>query len=310
MNNSVRNKKALKNVVVAIEPINPMSEPSPNFDVFVNMIKKFQKFQLLPPVMIVSMINPSTYMVPNVWYFENEDRYAAEAKKGIELTCANKFNFQSIHVLKGKSSANSILIEQLSDYLKKIQSNLLVVLSSNRHGIPYYLLGSFAETAALSATTPVLVIKPQTKNLSFSIKPRLTVALDATTNYSSKQLKWIANIAYLSKAHINLLSVKPNASGILSSLYKPEKPKFANKALEKIEQSLTKMGISTSLNVVKEKESIAQTIVDFADKTKSWAIVTISADRKLARKLLLGSTARRILALTKRPFLSLRLDQK
>lgn len=310
MNKSIRNKKALKKVVVAIEPINPISEPSPNFSVFTNLIKKFQKHQLLPPVKIASIINQSMYMVPNAWYFDHEDRYASEAKNQIKLACKNKFNFQSIQVLKAKSASNSVLVEQLSAYLNKIRSSLLVVLSSNRHGIPYYLLGSFAETAAFSASKSVLVIKPQAKNLTFSTKPQLTVALDTTTNYSSKQIKWIAELAYLSKAHINLISVKPNTSNLLSSLYKPKKPKLAEKELKKFEQSLSKMGISTSLKLVKEKESIAQTIVDFADKTKSWAIITISADRQLARKILLGSTARKVLALTKRPFLSVRINQK
>lgn len=305
MSNAIRNKKALKNVVVAIQPINSVSGPAPSLDVFASIIKKFQKFNLLPPVKIASMINSAMYTVPNSWYFKNEDRYAFEAKSQIESVCGNKFNYQSINVLKAKASSNSDLIEHLSGYLKKIQSSLLVVLSSNRSNISYYLLGSFAETAALSASTSVLVIKPHAKNLLFSTKPRLIVALDPTIRYTSEQVKLIANIAHLSKAHVSLISVKSKTSSLFNT-NESKKHLLDEKGLKKFEQSLNKMGISTSIHLVKENESVAQTIIDFADKTKAWAIITISINRKLAQKLLLGSTARRLLTLTKRPFLSIR----
>lgn len=308
MKNTIENVY-LKNVAVAVEPVDPIFSKNQSFETFANTIKKFQEYGLLPPVILTSMIHQSVYMVPTAWYYENEDRYAYELRDNIERACENKFNFRSIHVLKAKSSSNRFLIEQLSNYLKRIKSSLLIVLSSNSRGFPYWLLGSFAETAAFSASTPVLVIKPQAKKLAFSSKVRLTVALDEVASYSSKQLEWIADIAHMSKAHVDLISVKPSHQGILSSLRKPVKSSFSDKNLKSFEKFLLKKGISTSLRVVKEKESIAQTIVDFAEKTKSWVIITISTDRKFMRRVLLGSTSRRILAITKRPFLSLRLGE-
>lgn len=305
----MRNRKkreAFKNAVVAIQPIKRFARPSPNLNIFANIIKKFQNFKLLPSVTITSMINNSMYAIPNAWYFNNVEQFAAQTKNQIEIACKNKFNFRAIHILKAESSSNSELVEELSDYLKKIKSNLLVVLSSDRSGLPYYLLGSFAETATLSAPTSLLVIKPHVKNVSFSTRPRLTLALDPTIQYSRQQMMLIATIAAISKARVNIISVYPNYSDSLLSLTEPKKPKTGNKELKKFAQFLNEMGISTSVTFVKQNKSIAKTIINFADQTKSWAIITLSVERKLTRRIFIGSTARRILTLTKRPFFSLR----
>lgn len=304
MNNSNPHGEMLKNVVIAVEPV---VKDSSSFDVFARTIRHFQDCHVLPQATIVSLIHSSLSTVPTSWYLENKNRYASEAKENIERVSLGKFDFSGIHVLRGKGSANRDLVEQMSEYLKRIQSDLLVVLASNRSGIPYWALGSFAETAALSASTPVLVIKPHAKNLKFSEKPRFTVALDAAAEYSPKHLKWLVDFALPAQARIDLISVKPDRRGILFSSRRPAHPRLADKELRKIERSLKDSGLATTLSFVKEKDSIAQMIVDFADKKQAWAVITMSIERDLSRRLLLGSTARRVLSSTKRPFVSLRL---
>lgn len=306
MSNPKLARKCLKNVVIAVDPA---SEKSTSFDVFSRTIKRFQNSGLLPSTSIVSIIHSSLYMVPNSWYYESEDRYADEAKHNIDGTCSGQFEYTFAHVLKGKSSSNQFLVEQISEYLKRIQSSLLVVLSNNRTGLPYWILGSFAETAALTATTPILVMKPQVKNTEFSKKPRLVIAVDAAAIYSTKHLKWISELALPAEAIIDLVYVKPKPHGILSSIRKPEHRNIANRELRKMEKALKDLGVLATLTMINEKDSVAQSIVDYADKKKAWSIITISAQPKLVRRLLVGSTARRVLSLTKRPFISLRLNQ-
>ena len=297
--------KSLKNVVVAVEPV---SDRSTSFDTFSKTIKRFQDRSLLPRTSIISIIHSSLYMVPISWYRENEDRYSDEAKHNIDRLCLGQFEYNFTHVLKGKASTNQFLVEQMSEYLKRIQSSLLIVLSNNRTGLPYWILGSFAETAALTSTAPILVIKPQVKNIEFSAKPRLVIAVDASTTYSPKYLKWISELALPAEASVDLVYVKPKPHGILSSLRKPKHRNIANRELKKMEKSLKDFGVATTLTMITEKVSVAQSIVDFAEKKKAWSIITVSAQRKLARRLLIGSTARRVLSLTKRPYISLRLN--
>jgi nucleotide-binding universal stress UspA family protein len=298
-------EKSLKNVVVAVEPV---SERSTSFDIFSKTIKRFQESGLLPSTSITSIIHSALYMVPNSWYFENEDRYANEAKHNIDGICSGRFEYSFTHVLKGEASSNQFLVEQISEYLKRIQSSLLVVLSNNRTGLPYWILGSFAETAALTSTAPILVIKPQVKNIEFSAKPRLVIAVDASATYSPKYLKWISELALPAEASLDLVYVKPKPHSIFSSIRKPEHRNIANRELRKMEKALKNFGLATTLTMINEKGSVAQSIVDYADKKKAWSIITISAQRKLARRLLIGSTARRVLSLTKRPYISLRLN--
>jgi len=298
-----KNNSPLKNVVAAVEP--PVFERAINSSKFADTIKAYQDAMILPPVSIVSLIHSSMYMVPMSWYYENEDRYAYEAQSKIDQTCHGRFNYDSVRVLKAKESANHFLVEQLSAYLDRLRSDLLVVLASNRKGVPYWLLGSFAETAAFTCTTSVMVVKPQSK-IELSTKSRLTVAVDADAKYSSRDINWLLRLAMPAEVHLDLVCVRPNPSGVFSALRKPEHPRIAVKELKKFEQELKKAGVATTLSFVKEANSVAETIVDFADKKKSWGIVTISTERSLARKLLLGSTARKILMLTKRPFFSVR----
>lgn len=298
-------KGMLKNVVVAVEPV---PEISSSFEIFSKTIKQFQESGLLPVASVVSIIHSALYMVPKSWYFENEDSYADEAKRNIGGLCSGRFEVNSTHVLKGKANSSQLLVEQMSEYLKRIHSSLLVVLSNNRTGLPSWILGSFSETAALISPSPILVIKPQVKNIEFSAKPRIIVAIDASATYSAKYFKWISELAGPAKAIIDLVYVKPNSRGILSSIRKPEHRNVANRDLRAMKKSLEDFGLTTTLTLLNEKDSAAQSIVDYADKKKAWLIITISVQRKLARRLLIGSTARRVLSLVKRPYLSLRLS--
>jgi len=304
MNISEDKKRKLKSVVVAIEPA---PERSSNFDYFTDTISRLQSSEILPAVSIVSIIHSALYMVPNSWYYEKENQFASEAKTLVENRCKARFDFNSIKVLKGKAANNSYLIEDLSAYLRKMPASLLVVLSSNRTGVPYWALGSFAETAAFSASSSVLVIKPQGRTLEFSSKPRFTVALDASVEYSSQQIDWILDLALPSKAQVDLVSVNPKLRGMLSSIRKLEHPRIADRELKRVRDYLLKAGTSASLHLLNEEDSVAKTVVKFADKRKSWGIIAISTERKSIRKFLLGSVARKILTFTKRPFFAVRV---
>lgn len=305
MNNLGLRNKSLKEVVVAVEPT---SKRSTCFNVFSKTIKQFQIKGLLPSTSILSINHSALYLGPISWYRENQDRYVEETKSRISELCSGQFEHGSIHVLKGQASSNQFLVEQASGYLNDIRSNLLVVLSSDRTGVPYWFLGSFSETAALSLTVPILIIKPHVKGIKFSAKTRVVIAVDASVVYPSKYIKWISDFALPAGAKVDLVYVKPEAKGFFAAFRKPKKQDVPIRELRTLQKALIKFGLDTTLIMINEKQSVAHSIVDYADKKNAWAIITMGAQRKLARRLLMGSTARRILSLTKRPYISLRLN--
>jgi len=297
-------KRKLNNVVVAIEPI---PERSHSFDYFTETICRFQKFNVFSSTSVVSIIHSALYVLPKSWYYERESKLASEAKALVGKHCRDRFSFDSIKILKGKATNNSSLVEEASVYLKKISSSLLVVLSSDRAGVPYWVLGSFAETAAFTSSNSVLVVKPQGRSLEYSSKPRFTIALDSSVEYSKQQIDWIVDLAMPSKAQVDLVSVNPKLSGMFSSIKKLEHQKLPDIELNRVKDYLFRVGIFATLHILKEEGSVAETVVKFADKRKSWGIIAISTERKLIRKFLLGSVARKILIFTKRPFFAVRV---
>jgi nucleotide-binding universal stress UspA family protein len=294
---------SLQKVVVAVEPD---LKKTITFEGFAKTIRWYQKQNILPTVSIASIIHSALYSVTNAWYRQDENRYAKEAEFRIDQSCRGKFGYSSIDVLKGDASTNEYLVEEVSEYLNKAKAKLLVVLSSNRRGLPHWIVGSFAETAAFTATKPVLVLKPQVTTLEFSSKPRFTLTLDSSTKYTREHLNWVVELALPSQAQVDIVNVKPAMRGMLASLQKNDYPATAVAEIQKFEQGLRDAGVSTSLSYLNEKGSIAKTIVEFSDKKKAWGIITISAERGLVRKLLLGSTSRKVLSMTKRPFFTVR----
>lgn len=303
MKSSKSQTSSLENVIVAVEP--PIKERSLSLARFAATIKSYQEAEVLPSVSIVSLIHSTMYMVPVSWYYENRNKYAIEANVKVDQACQKRFEYNAIEILQAKSSANHFLVEQLSDFLRTVESDLLVVLASNRTGVPYWLLGSFAETAALTCAKSVMVIKPNTK-LELSTKPRITLAIDADAKYTQKDIRWLIAFALPAKVQLDLLFVQKQPNKVLSILRSKKKPKTNMKELEIFINEFSKAGIKTTLTITKAENSVSEPIVEFANKKKSWGIITISTERSLTRQLLLGSTARKILTLTHRPFISVR----
>jgi len=294
----------LRNVVLAMDPtVNRRG----SFSAYSGIVSKFQKIGAIPSVRVVSMIHQSLFMVPPEWYYQNKDRYAEETRDQLESALKTELRFKAIHVLKGKSSSNRLLINELSAYLKKIHSELLIVFTSNRTGIPYWLLGSFAETAALSASTPVLVIKPHTKGLSFSRTPRFTVALDPQKQVSKEHIDYILRFARPADAQIDLVGVKKVQRAFLGKIRKQKIESAHLAPLKDAERELTRAGLKVNLELLPESKSVPETVVKYSETKKSWGILCPSAVDRSGSDLLLGSTSRKILTLTKRPFFAVRL---
>lgn len=295
----------MKSALITIDPI---SEKGKSFDRFCELVQTFQRKGFFHKTSIASVIHGSLYMIPLSWYQEMKGKYAEEALHSIKKNCADKFEFESAKVLYSDSHANEILVKQLCRYSRSKGIDFLVVSSNERRGLPYWILGSFSETAVLTSTLPVLVIKPQLHTNELSRAVRFLLAVDVAAPPNSKTVKWVANLANSVDAHIDIIYTKPGSRIVADILQQKNNRDDANRVLRKLQVNFKAAGVKSKIGVLEESKSVAHTLVDFAEKMQSWLIITTDAERPKAMKLLLGSTARRILNLTKRPFLSLHID--
>lgn len=287
--------------------IDPVSEKGKNFDRFCELVQIFQTKGFFNRTSIASVIHGSLYSLPLSWYHEMKGKYAEEALQNIKKACSGKFVFESAKVIYSESHADEILIQQLCRYGRSTGTDLLVVSSNERRGLPYWLLGSFSETAVLTATLPVLVIKPQLRKTELSPEVRFLLAIDVAAPLNKKTMKWISKLANSVDAHIDIIYIKPRSRIFVDISQERKNTNDANRVLSKVQAHFKEHGVKSKTGILEESKSVAHTLADFAEKKHCWLIITTDAERSKKLKLLLGSTARRILKLTKRPFLSLRV---
>jgi len=279
-----------------------------NFERLCEGIDLFQKAGIIPTASIVSIYHASLTPLPLEYYPENKSRFMKEALHSVRQAAEGRFAFDSARVLHANSSNAEEHVELLSKYGQKMGASLLVVGSSDRAGLPYWFLGSFSETAALRASLPVLVIKPYVPALSFSKQPKFVLAVDVAVPPQKKMVDWIAEMAKSSKATLELVYIVPKQRIFFDALQVRKRRSEATDSLQALQSRFSRAGIRSRFSIIEEQKSVAHTLAQFAEENRAWLTITTAADRPRVRKILLGSRARHVLALTKRPFLCLRLD--
>lgn len=292
----------------ALVTVDPVSEKERSFDKFCELVRIFQNMGFFSSTTIASVIHGSLYTVPLSWYQEMKGKYAQEALQGIQKACTGRFKFETAKVLFANTHVNEILVQQLCQYGHRRGASLLVVSSNERKGLPHWILGSFSETAVLTATLPVLVMKPHFSVAELSRKIHFLLAVDTAAPPSNKAVHWIAKAARAVDAHIDLIYIEPSRRVFVDALQQRKIKNEANQILKKVQSAFKSESVKSEFHIYEESKSVAHTLVAVGDKRKTWLIIATAAPRSLKRKLLLGSTARRMLTLTKRPFLSLRME--
>lgn len=291
----------------AIVAVDPISLKGAAFQHFCRAVQFFQSHGLFPEISLAAISHSALYMVPNSYYYENRRRFSAEAKEEIEDRCRRQFEISSIHVINSNSARNEDHVRQMSRYSKRKNGDMLIVSSNNRVGLPYWFLGSFSETAALTASVPILILKPQTSVDEFHKDPLFVLCIDVSAPPSKKAINWIAKKLNVSGSEFHLLYVAPKERSFFKKLRPRLETVEAKKVLSEIHSSLKSLGAKSEQVILDEKDSIAHTVADYADRCEAWLTIVTAPDSPMKRRLLLGSTSRQILRLTKRPFLSLRV---
>lgn len=292
----------------ALVAIDPTSEKGRSFGRFTAVLRLFHRKGILSRASVASIIHPSLYAVPYQWYRKMQGEFSREALASVREACAGKFEFDGVKVLASDASSNEAQVAKLVGFGKRCGLDLLVVASGEKAGLPYWILGSFSETAALTAGISVLVIKPHVSEGDFPPEPRFVVAVDPAAPPSKKDRQWIRKLAKNAGALVHLVYVEPRPRALLGSLQKRQPKGVAGGVLKGLARELRGAGVQSTAEILEEEQSVAHTIAGLAEARKAWITITVGAERSAMRRLLLGSTARRILSLTKRPFLSLRME--
>lgn len=286
----------MKSVLVCVDPAVPHRR---HFQKYCNQIELFQKEGFFFRTTAISIIHPAMYAVPMKWYQELKSKYVKEAARHIEEICKGCFRYDQVKVIHSDSSVTEDLVHKLSRFGKSHHHDLLIFSTSARKGLPLWFMGSFSGSASLTAQLPVMILKPQADLSQFSRDPRMVLAVDPDITDHPKAVKWVIDSLKHTSTEVDIIYVRhQNAS-----------PKNKQEeVLKNIQKKFNDHDIKSRIHMLSESKSVAHTIVHFADKRKSWAIVTLNSPGSKFRKLIMGSSARQVLELTKRPFLNVRVD--
>lgn len=280
----------MKSAIIALDP--KVSNDS-NFKNFCKVVKLFQDNKILSECSITSVIYPTLFTMPLRWFQEMKQEIQKETLNKIEQACMGQFEFKDKKVLISSSSVTEDVVQQLARFTLKMKKNIMVLSSNSRTGLPYWILGSFSETASLISPAPVLIIKPHLRPSNFSKTVRILVAIDVNVKMNRETLNWIISLARYSNAEIDLIHVSQEGISPVHSL-------------TALEQKINKSGIKVRSTILKQDKSVAHTITEYATKKQVWLTVTIDSEKSKLKKIFMGSTSRRVLSLSKTPFMNLR----
>lgn len=293
----------MKSVVIAIDHT---SLGGTSFENFCETLRFFQQMGLFSRASIASVIHASQFAVPFSYYRTHQDELAHEALDKIDRACSGRFQYLKTRIIQSPSQMNEDIVELLSKYGRRIDAEILILGNQDRKGLPYWLLGSVSQTAALTSKMSVLVIKKPITSLELSRQRNIVVGLDVSSPPSLRDVASLSQLANAASAQIHLVYVRPSKRPIIHRLRPRADITEIKRVLEKIKRALDARGVDATVAIVDERSSVAQALMEYAEKKKTMLLVTTTVKRSATRKLLLGSTARNTLALTKRPFLSLR----
>lgn len=191
--------------VLALDPV--LTEEVGSEDGFL-IIQRLQRAGLLKRLRPVAVIHAGTYVVPKSYFEEHKDRFSRAASSILSAFCKRFSKSLTPRVITSKTSLTVGLIHKLCSFTKQELADVLIVRSSDRQAAQYWLLGSFAETVALTGDVPTMIVKPHSDTLTFSKRPSIIVPLDITRSLPEGVFDWITATAKSSNAAVKLVYVK------------------------------------------------------------------------------------------------------
>ncbi len=199
--------------------------------------------------------------------------------------------------------AGGSLGRAIAEAVDELEADLVAIGSRGRGDLAGMLLGSVGHEVAAGVSTPVLVVRPPVAPSSPASPPkvaisRILVAVSVNEPEATAQLG--GRIAAGTGAKVLVLHVKETVAMTEGAVY-IEPDHDAVKAVETAEACLRTMGVPFEAEIFSGIGSVAQAIVETADRWDADLIVLGSRRPTGLNGLLLGSVAHQVIHRTRRP---------
>lgn len=289
----------MRSAVVAVTPT--LNEEPKTLERFGRQVQELQDRGLFPSIWVASVMHPDLYPYPASYYQLVESGLMHKNKEQLEANMKNWFRFNEVHMLSTASSESLTLAERLSDFTRSRRAEALVVNQPPQRSWLRRLVRRVAEVTAFSAEVPVLVLNPDHERELTGAEARILLAVDPRRPPSALELGHVASAAKLMGAEVHLVHVRPANRSFSNTLGARLPVSLVMKELARLEARLLTSGVKAKCVVVEEDDTIAGSLEKYAEDHRICVSAITSPSGRFLRRILLGSTARRLLRVSKRP---------
>ncbi len=259
-------------------------------------------------VKAVYMASRSEINLTTAFDVPKKNRFTIYPKKLIKSEL-KKLNLMKIDVvvIPELSMSTTASVKKLASFAKESKTDLIVISTHGKVGLPRFILGSFAESLVHSAQTNVLLYNQKTK-LSKTPK-KLVYAHD----FSRKGADGLPQVLdYANKWNASLVIVHVPESNYSFSFQGPDEDaesyrKYVNDVAIQIEQTVRRRGIPCEIFIEPSwKKSASQSILDTVKKVNADIAIVTAKSGKMAA-LLGGGVTRNIIRESRVPTLILKV---
>lgn len=286
--------------------LDAVSTKTPALEQFLEVMGHFQSKGLIASVESVSAFHPGLLGLRSEYYRRHRSEVVGELMAAVKKALGRRWPEVRPHVVFAESPGNEDLVEAVASWSRRHGNEVVAVAGHQRRGLAWWVLGSFSETAAMISPQPVLVVKPTLRLKDLHRTPRFVLCVDPEAPPSKAELTFVQSKLGGAGRRIDVLTVRPRRESMLKSFLKETVgPSKRSQSLARVIRDLSKR---SEVRLVEKtaSSSVAAEIADYACSKRAWMVILTSPARSRGHRLLMGSTARSVLALAKTPVLALR----
>lgn len=292
----------MKTAVVAVTPT--IHEKPAELERLCAQLGQLQERGLMRTISVAAIMHPDLYPYPSDYYQLVKTGLSRQARLELEKNMRSKIAFRKIHMLTAPNSENLTLAQKLSDFAERRRADVLVVSRPRNPGWFRRLIHRVAEATAYSASVPVLVLSPE--GSVAGLEARILLAVDARRLPTEGELEHVAAAARLMGAEVHILHVRPANRSFSKPLNLRLPASLVMRKLGRMEAFFARRCIGSKSVLAEEDESVAAAVERYA-AAHGICLTAVTLPRKsLVRRLVQGSTVKRLLKLSRRPVLVLR----
>ncbi|WP_413560849.1 universal stress protein [Bdellovibrio sp. HCB209] len=294
----------MKRAVIAL---NPRASENDSLKNFCEQIKILQENGLWDEIFVLSVIHQSYFPYSPDDYDHRRERILQEVRQSLYRGISDKIDFHDVDVLECHSSGDEEVVRLMASWVIKKRSQVLVLGVDIKHISSRWSLEGIPVTAAFLSPVPLLVVNVREPfDFVAEKEPKVLLAVDATAPPSAKALRRLTRLAKPLKAKVHLVNVTRRKTMPVLTGTKTSEFDRVREVLHDTSVILQNFGVESIMEVVKENESVANTIAEYVKKNNIWVAAVTSPVRSIKHRLAFGSTTQAMLGHLGCPLLVLR----